>query len=114
MYKCIPFKTQKETFIIPLDEILYIAQDKRRLIIMTTEREFVEYEKLSNILPYLNSNFFPCLKFTLLNMERVRGFVDRKVIFSNGSSLELGRDSFLKTREQFIDYLKEMKVINKE
>lgn len=109
MMRCIPFKTQKETFIIPIDEILYITQNKRCLVIKTTQREFVEYEKIENVLEYLDDSFFQCLKYTVLNMNQVRGFVDRKVIFANGDTFELGRDCFLRTRNSFIAYIKEMK-----
>ncbi|MCQ2555635.1 MAG: LytTR family transcriptional regulator DNA-binding domain-containing protein [Clostridia bacterium] len=103
MEQFIPFRNQKEVCRIPVSEVLYITQQRRKLKIVTHEREYVQYEKIREVIPYLDDRFYACLKYTYINMDKIRGFANQSIHFTNGEGLAVGRDNFNRTKKEFLE-----------
>ena len=91
---------------IRISDILYIERYKRKIKIVTAQEEYAYYERIENIKPLLDDNFFPCLKGCYINLEKVISMHDRKIMFEGGRTLYLGRENFIKTMQYYKLYLK--------
>ena len=64
MEKFIPIVNRKECCKVWLDDVVYIENEGRRVKIVTDEKEFYLYAKVSDLSPYFDSDerFYPCMK----------------------------------------------------
>lgn len=102
----IPIISGSETAKVGVSEVILIERDRRKLRIVTKEREYFYYEKLENVETLLDSRFYPCLKGCYINFERVSHMSDQKIYFDNGYVYNVGRNNFIKTKQYYKNYLK--------
>lgn len=93
---------------VRIREIIFIERNRRKLHVVTTERKYEFYEKIENVIPYLDERFFPCLKGCYINFDRVVRMEQQKIYFDNGEIYYLGRENFFKTRRAYKEYLKNL------
>ena len=70
--------------------------------IVTDEKEFYLYAKVSDLSPYFDSDerFYPCMKGMVVNFDRVSSMKDQIIYFRNGMQYMLGRTNYLKTKQR--------------
>ena len=105
MEKFIPLVERTQCCKVPLDDILYIQQSGRITRIVTENEVYSKYCKAQEYKPYLDKQFFPCLKNLFLNFDQVRAMKDQTIYFKNGSSFGLGRENYVRTKQAFAAYL---------
>ncbi len=91
MEQFIPLVTRKFSVKIPINDIVYIRRTERKLKIVIIDGEYEFYEKLEAIEPMLDQRFFHCLKYLIVNLEKVDKMEDNKIFFNNGEIFYLGR-----------------------
>lgn len=106
--KFIPIVTRNQSIRMETDSIYKIQRDNRRLSILTAEGEFYYYEKLERIEQHLGNNFYSCLKGCLINLDKVKSMKDQTVVFENGQEYNLGRSNYIKTRQVYSAYIKNL------
>jgi len=104
--KQITFINGKESACIPLDEIILIERNRRKIQILSATRTYEYYERLENIIPILDERFFPCLKSCYINFDKVLSMKNQQIIFICGYTYYLGRTNFIRTRKYYKIYLK--------
>lgn len=108
MDKFIPVVNRRECRKVLLDDIIYIESDGRRIRIVTEDKEFYMYAKLSDLEPYFedDSRFFQCVKGVVVNFDNVSSMQNQTIFFKNGTEYMLGRTNFLKTKQTFVCYMR--------
>lgn len=96
----------RETAKVKISDILMVERDRRRLHIVTPEKEYIYYEKLENVEGCLDNRFYPCLKGCYINFERISHMSDQKIYFENGYIYDIGRSNFIKTKQKYGSYLR--------
>lgn len=86
-------------------DILYIESRGHKAFIHTKKEEIVCYEKLIDLQKRLESNFIFCHKSYLVNMEEISRMEKYKMIFFNGTELQISKNKYDETRKSFFRYL---------
>ena len=108
MTNYIPIITRGYSRKISLDEIMYLEQRQRRLAIVTEKETFLFYERLENLEKLLDERFYRSLKKLRVNIENILVAEDQKITFVNGTTLHLGRESYIRTKQIYSAYLKKL------
>ncbi len=98
-------RNNKQIAKVMLEEILYVLRDKRR-VLMTAEEDFVFYERMNTVVKHLDERFAGILESCYINMDRVRSIRNEGVVFDDGRTLFLSRESVVKAKRLFFDYIK--------
>ena len=69
--KYIPIICGKETAKVRVSDVVMVMKDKRKLRIVTDEKEYDFYERMEHVEPLLDSRFFFCIKGWLKKQEKV-------------------------------------------
>ena len=102
----LPFENRKQCCKILLDDIFYIKQEGRLLYVITEEEIFRCYQRMEDILEFLDKRFYRCLKKITLNFQNVSALKDQTDFFKNGDKIFLGRQNYIHTRQSFAAYIK--------
>lgn len=102
----IPIINGSEAAKVKVSDVLMVERDRRRLHVVTETKDYFYYEKLENIEPLLGRGFYPCLKGCYINFSKVSYMSDQMICFNNGHIYNLGRANFIRTRQMYKDYLK--------
>ncbi len=108
MDKYIPVITRSYSTKVKVDDILYLEQRQRRLAIVTSKDTFVYYERIENVEKLLDGRFYHTLKKLVVNLEYISAMRDQNVIFQDGSVLMLGRESYIRTKQMYVAYLRDL------
>lgn len=106
MDKYIPFINRTECCKILLEDILYIEQQKREIIIVTEDVTYRKYCKINEMDQYLDGRFFYSLKTLVINFSNVMSMRDQTIRFKNGVEIYLGRHNYVRTKQSFAIYIK--------
>ncbi|MBR5229267.1 MAG: LytTR family transcriptional regulator DNA-binding domain-containing protein [Firmicutes bacterium] len=106
MDKYIPFVTRQKCCKISLEEVLYIEQIGREVMIVTEKTTYRQYGKITQLQQYLDESFFNCLKTMIINFSNVVSMQDQTVKFKDGTEIFLGRQNFVRTKQTFAVFIK--------
>lgn len=104
----IPVITRGYSRKVNIDEVLYLEQRQRRLAIVTTEDTYVCYERIEHLEKFLDERFFHPMKKIVVNLDKIMIAENQKITFVDGSVLSMGRESYIKTKQMFSAYLKNL------
>jgi len=108
MEKFVPVITKQYSRKVNIKDIVYIQQQQRRLAIVTDDETFICYERMDNIMENLDDRFFRVMKKLTINLEKVVMAKDQRLFFENGTSVYLGKENFVKTKQKFAGYLRKL------
>jgi DNA-binding LytR/AlgR family response regulator len=103
---CFVFFYKSETFKINYADILYLEQDSKKLWIEISEEgkeQVTAQGNIRDISDNLESRFFQCHSYLIINLKRVVSMSSGTIVFDNGETKHLGRDAFFKTRKAFLN-----------
>ena len=66
------------------------------------------YERLDNLEKLLDDRFYRSLKKLSVNVEKIIIAEDQKITFVNGKTIHLGRESYIRTKQIYSAYLKNL------
>ena len=95
MEKYIAVVKRGQVLRLAVDNIIYIMKIGRN-------------ERMENLLPFLDSRFYVCLRVLAVNLERVDRMENQTIFFQNGDSYRLGRDNYVRVRQQYAARLKHL------
>ena len=109
MEKFVPVVNRTNCCKVFLSDIVYIQADGRRVKIVTPSQVFYIYAKISDISLYFEGEqrFFQCTQRIVINLDYVFSVRNQTISFINGFEFLIGRTSYLKTKQAFIDYMKQ-------
>lgn len=108
MEKYIAVVRRGQVLRLAVDNIIYIMKVGRKVRIVSTDGQWEYYERMENLLPFLDSRFYVCLRVLAVNLERVEKMENQTIFFQNGESYRLGRDNYVRVRQQYAARLKHL------
>ena len=106
--KYLPIINRSESCRVEVSDICYITRDSRKLIFGTEDGTKMTYAKISTVEEYLGPDFVQCMAGCIINLAKVKDMKDFIVYFDNGETLELSRDAFLKAKQKYNAYLRNL------
>ena len=91
---------------VDVEDIIYIQQQQKKLAIVTDDEIYFYYEKLENILCYLDNRFFRVMKKLTVNLDKISMVKEQKIRFQNGDDIYLGRDNYIKIKQKYTAYIR--------
>ncbi len=104
----IPVITRGYSRKVNLDEVLYLEQRQRKLAIVTTEDTYICYERIESLEKLLDERFYHSLKKLVVNMDKIMIAENQKITFVDGTVITMGRESYIRTKQRFSAYLKNL------
>lgn len=104
----IPVITKECSRKISIDDIIYLEQRQRKLAIVTEEDTYVCYERMENIEKQLDGRFYHTLKKLVVNLDKIAMMKEQTLTFQNGTALMLARECYIRTKQIYIAYLRNL------
>lgn len=86
-------------------EIKYIMSDKRKVIFCCENRESEYYYKLDEIENLLDVAFVRCHQSYIVNMKRIKLFVDEGVILYDDTFIPVSRNKYYATKRRYLAFV---------
>ena len=106
MERYIPVITKHYSCRVDIDDIIYIQQQQKKLAIVTDDEIYSYYEKIENVLDYLDKRFFRVMKKLVVNLDKISMVKEQQVHFKNGSDIYLGKDNYVRTKQKYTAYIR--------
>ena len=104
----IPIITREYSRKVNLDEVLYFEQRQRKLAIVTAEDTYICYERIETFEKVLDERFYHSLKKLVVNLDKIMIAENQKITFVDGTIITMGRESYIRTKQRFSAYLKNL------
>lgn len=99
------FSMRRKTYSIPVESILYIESHNHTVTIHTDWKNYVIYEKLSDLLARTPAQIIQCHKSFLVNLTRIRQLEPGKLILQNGQPIPVSKPYMAATQASFFQYI---------
>ena len=92
---------------IPTHKILFLESSGHHVLIYTENRSeaYSVYGRLSSLEKQLPSNFRPCHKSYLINMDKIKRINKREVILTDGTTIQISKSYGTRIKEDYIRYI---------
>lgn len=87
-------------------DILYVESDRHLIKIVTEDKTYVSYEKLSDFKQKLSASFALSHKSFLVNMDKIKNINSTEIILENDAAIPVSRSKFRECKELYLEYLK--------
>ena len=91
---------------VPLEKILYIMREKRKLCVVCSGERYEYYESISKVAPLFGKEFFRVNDGCFINLDLIDRVEGETVFFFGGECLMLSRDAAVKCKQRFYIYIK--------
>jgi len=91
---------------VPLERILYVQRERRKLLVVCGEERFEYYETIDNVAPLFGKEFYRVNDGCFVNLDLIDKVKGETVLFRGGEKLMLSRDAAIKCKQVFYVYLK--------
>ncbi len=98
-------KNQTGTHTIPLHKIEYIMSDKRKIVVFEKEKHTEFYYKLDDIEPMTEGIFLRCHQSYLVNMKKIKAFVEDGLIMSSDQFIPVSRKKYFQAKKIYLSYV---------
>lgn len=106
MSKKLIVKIRGGIHVIPLEEIIYMEKDLRRIIIHKEDESVGFYGQFKDVVPYLDDRFLFCHRSYIINMDEIVVMDCGGIYVTGNKSIFFGRDTYRKAKKIFVGYLK--------
>lgn len=90
---------------IPVNEICYAENDRRKIILHTRGETYSFYEKMENLQQQLGSDFFRSHRGYLVHLAEVSGYDHTSISLKNGETVFLARQKYNDFVTAYMHYL---------
>ncbi len=111
MEKFLPVINRENCCKVWLKDVICIVTEGRRVKITTKDENFFLYGKVSDFHRYLvgDKRFYQCTKGFILNLDKVDSMKDQIIYFENGMQYMLGRGTYQRTKQSFVNFIRTKK-----
>lgn len=109
MFNKLILKKKDGIYVVPIDDILYLEKNLRKVCIHTQTEllgNIDVYSNFEDIMVHLDDRFMYCHRSYIFNMDKIVVLANQTVFIEGNESIYLGRDSFTKAKKIFGEYLK--------
>lgn len=108
MTKNIIVKKKNDTYQIPVQNVIYMEKDLRRIVIHLSgmaEGELVIYGTFHDLIPSLDDRFLCCHRSYIINMDEIVIMSHSRIFLSSNEGIYFGRDTYRKALRIFEAYM---------
>ena len=109
--KCIQLKSKNGMENVMLSDVDYVMSDKRKVIIKARNMERTFYYKLDEIENLMGEGFLRCHQSYIVNMTRIRQFVEDGIILSDETFVPASRKRYYASKKAYLAYITGNKAI---
>lgn len=91
--------------ILKENEIVYVASDKRKLIVNTSETQYEIYDKLDKFQLKLSENFCRCHQSYIVNLNYVKYLETKGFILFNKTIIPISQKRYSQTKNEFVKFV---------
>lgn len=96
---------KQATYALPLDDIMYMEKDLRKIRVYSNDETIEFYGKFPDIIPFLDTRFMFCHRSYVINMDKIVIMSYNRIFLENNEHIYLGRNTYGKARKIFREYL---------
>lgn len=89
---------------IPKRDIIYIARDNRRIVIVTQDNRIVCTQSLTSVLRGVQSSLVRAHGSYIVNLAHITFWGDKEVTVSNGEKIPIGKTYEKRLRQEYLRY----------
>ena len=104
-------KNKTGTEAIEYSNINYIMSDKRKITVHSTRGEHSFYCKLDEIENMLGSGFLRCHQSFIVNMQKIKTFVDDGLLLYDESFIPVSRSKYYPAKKAYLSYITGEKIM---
>lgn len=90
---------------VPLNEIVYLESLGHTVNIHTCDEVITVYERLDKLSLLLPEGFLRSHKSFLVNMRRIRRFLERDILLDTGNTVPVSRSRYAQTKRNYVRYM---------
>lgn len=94
-----------KTFVILLDEIIFIERNLRKSIIHLNEKVYDNYDDFKSYQQKLTNNFYGCHRSFIVNFDKVQEHQRNHFVMNNGAVIPISRSHEKEAKKAFHNYL---------
>ena len=98
-------KSGRSTYAIPIEVIVFMEKDMRKIRVHTKNNVIEFYGKFSEISKYLDERFMYCHRIYIINMDEIVLMKRQQIYVSSNDCIALGRDAYSRARKAYGDYI---------
>lgn len=100
--------TKASTFAVPVEQIIYLEKDKRKINVFTTngDEPYSFYAKFSDIAIYRTEAFCRCHNSYDINLKYIKEMKGSFFYMQNGAKIPISRNKYQDTKAQYFQFLK--------
>ena len=99
-------ETRWESTLLDLDDVLYLRKNLTKIEVYTVEETVEFYGKIEKLESELGDNFYPVLKGSFLNLDKITKVKDGKAYFGKEAEYGMSERSFSKLKRAHSVYYK--------
>lgn len=103
--KKLAIKIGKRIITVNKEDIVYLEQSGRKLMINTANDEFSVYGNMDDYERRLGEGFFRCHSFCIVNLNKISAIEDFQIDFIGGLRVYLGRSNIQKLKRTLFSYM---------
>lgn len=103
-------RINRSIYRIPLQEIVYLENERRKIHLHLVDGEYVFYGTFREVLEQLDDHFLCCSRSYILNKDHVRAMrhsEQYEIIMDDGRRILLCKNCFLRAKREFDRYIQE-------
>ena len=109
-------KKKNGIFVLPLENVIYMEKDLRKIRVHTQLEDFpcIEfYSRFEDIYESLDERFMQCNRSFIFNMDKIVVMTDSQVFMEGNLRVPLGRDSFSRGKKRLDEFINKKYINNK-
>lgn len=109
MKKKIVVKKNNDTYQIPMNNVVYMEKDLRRIVLHLSgmeQKELVIYGSFRDLIPSLDDRFLCCHRSYIINMDEIVIMSHNQIFLSSNEGIYFGKETYRKALKVFEAYMK--------
>lgn len=104
------FKTRQKTYTLRKNDIYYIENQLKKIVIHTAIENIEVYGSMKDIEEKLDDGFYRCHRGYLVNMAHIRAYGSSSIQLTNGDNIFLSKDKYGDFENAYMTYLQDGKL----
>lgn len=99
-------RTKNKNYVLPVRDILYLENQKRKILIHTRKEQITIYGTMAKMEEALGNGFYRCHRGYLVNFAYVAGYESESIRLINNETIYLARNKYQDFVMQYMRYLR--------
>lgn len=98
-------KKKKGIYALPLDEIIYMEKELRKIRVWGMDASIEFYGRFPDVLTYLDHRFMYCHRSYIINMDKIVWMASNTIFVENNDGIYMGKGTYGRAKKLFSKYI---------